>query len=127
MKFKAECYPRYWEDANVNDIEDTDGNLIPFRSGEMWTLIYDVETGKIEDWPIDTTADIYYKVCDEGNYFLYDDMVKYKRKGYYVPNDYLCFGDNGFGDYIILTIDENGYIGKYEKPEFNKDDWNETN
>ena len=28
---------RYWEDAIVNGVEDSEGDLIPCREGDLWT------------------------------------------------------------------------------------------
>ncbi len=102
---------RYWEDATVNGAEDKDGTLIPFRSGDNWLPIIDVDTGTIVGWPAGVTAEIHYKVCDAGTYTLAD--AEYKKigafGGYYVP-EILCPKDNGYGDYIILAVDEWGRI-----------------
>ena len=63
---------RYWEDATVNGVEDTDGALIPLRFGDCWMPIIELDTGRVRDWPEGTTADIHYKVCDAGEYELLD-------------------------------------------------------
>ena len=35
----AEMAPRYWEDASVNGVEETDEDpQIPLRDGDLWTL-----------------------------------------------------------------------------------------
>lgn len=39
-----------------------------------------------------------------------------KWGGYYVPDDFLCHGDRGFGDYIILNIDEHGKVDNWKVP-----------
>ncbi len=114
---------RYWEDATVNGIEDVDGELIPNRVGNSWLVSIDLETGIISDWPKGTTADIHYKVCDGGEYFLLDEeWNQYKYKGHYVPDKLLCMGERGCGDYIILKIDENGKIANW-LPFIEDDEW----
>jgi hypothetical protein len=116
---------RYWEDATVNGSEDIEGSLIACRSGNYWKPIIDIEYGCILNWPIGTTADIHFKVCDDGEYWLLDKNGKRiaKYKGDYVPNDFLCHGDEGYGDYIILKVDENGLIDGYVKPTINESEW----
>ena len=63
-KLRVSAGVRYWEDASVNGVEDTDGTLIPFRKGDLWCPIIDLETGQIYDWPAGANAYIHYKVCD---------------------------------------------------------------
>lgn len=111
----VQAHVRYWEDATVNGVEDEDGNLIPCRNGEMWEPVIDIETGVITNWEKGKEADIHYKVCDAGEYFLIDSNGKkvVKAKGYYVP-DFLAINDDGFGDYIIMTVDINGKIKDWE-------------
>jgi hypothetical protein len=128
MKYlKVEAGVRYWEDATVNGQEDTNGELIPFRNGDIWEPIIDLENGLIVDWPNGTVANIHYKVCDAGEYWLLDDNMNKvsKYKGHYVPDALLCYGELGYGDYIIMTIDENGKIQDFQKPKIEKYEWNE--
>jgi len=110
---------RYWEDATVNGAEDTDGTLIPARVNESWRPVIRLADGLVMDWPQGTTADIHYKVCDAGEYWLLDDERKRVAKwaGFYVPGDFLCHGDNGYGDYIIFKVSADGLIEKYRAPE----------
>ena len=110
---------RYWEDATVNGAEDTDGTLIPARVNESWRPVIRLADGLVMDWPQGTTADIHYKVCDAGEYWLLDDERKRVAKwaGFYVPGDFLCHGDKGYGDYIIFKVDGAGQIGKWSTPE----------
>lgn len=123
---KVKCGARYWEDATVNGVEDTEGNLIPLRDGDYWCPTIDIETGIIQNWPKGTTADIHYKCCDDGDYWLIaDDGFELKRPGYYVP-DILDIYDESFGEYVILKIDKNGQIKDWPKEhkidDFLKDD-----
>jgi hypothetical protein len=104
---------RYWEDATVNGFEDIDGNLIPCRENENWKPIIDIESGQILNWNKGTTASIHYKVCDAGLYSLQDieGNIIITKEGY-VPK-IMCPEEEGYGDYIIMNVDENGFISKW--------------
>lgn len=116
---------RYWEDAIVNGETDEDGSRIPHRSGAIWHPSIDLAAGKIADWPRGTEADIHYKVCDAGEYWLTDReggrLAKWR--GYYVPTAFLCHGANGYGDYIIMRVGGDGAIADWSRPEISEDDW----
>lgn len=101
---------RYWEDATVNGVEDEQGDLIPCRDGEDWKPIINIETGQITNWEQGKVADIHYKICDDGDYYLKDEKEEevLHLEGY-VPS-VLCINDQGYGDYIIIKVDENGFI-----------------
>ena len=109
---------RYWEDATINGTEDTDGTLTPLKRGELWCPVIRLADGQVMDWPTGTTANIHFKVCDEGEYWLLDEAKKRIAKwgGYYVPDEILCPGDNGYGDYIIMEISADGVVQKWSKP-----------
>lgn len=107
---RVEAGVRYWEDAEVNGAEDEDGRLIPFRVGDAWCPTIDIDTGAVQQWPQGTVAKIHYKVCDDGVYTLLDDAgEELARKEGYVPG-IMSPGGDGYGDYIIMTIDEAGKI-----------------
>lgn len=114
---------RYWEDATVNGVEDDDGQ-IPLRNGDCWQPVINLETGLVTNWPAGMTAQVHYKVCDAGQYWLQDAdgkrVAKYKSD--YVP-DLLSVGSNGYGDYIILNIDGDGVIQGWKVPSVNADQW----
>lgn len=115
---------RYWEDGEVNGVEDSNGEMIPFAIGDSWCPIIRLSDGQVVKWPVGTTAKVYYKVCDEGEYWLRDENKRiYKYKGHYVPDKYLCKGSDGHGDYIILNIDAKGKIENWWEPSFNPDEW----
>jgi len=121
----VEAGVRYWEDSTVNGKEDTDGSLIPFRRGNDWCPVIELATGHVKDWPQGTPAEIHYKVCDDGAYWLADSTGKKlaKWKGYYVPNDLLCVGDNGYGDYIIFNVAADGSIIGWQTPAIKDAEW----
>lgn len=123
----VEAEVRYWEDATINGVEDADGDKVPFRDGAMWRPVIDLETGNIVNWPIGTTAEFHYKVCDQGEYWLADKDMDKKLKwgGSYVPDEFLCFGDDGYGDYIIFNVDYDGHICGFRRPFMDREDWNE--
>lgn len=106
---------RYWEDAIVNGTEDEEGNLVPCRDGDLWSPHIEIESGKILNWVQGTTAKIHYKVCDGCGWELQDEngeVVLSVTDGY-VPST-LYPKESGYGDYIIMDIDENGIIADWE-------------
>ncbi len=110
---------RYWEDATVNGKEDTDGTLIPFRSGDRWQPIIALATGKILGWPEGVSADIHYKVCDAGSYWLGDGHGKKlaKWRGHYVPDRYL----------IVFRVGPTGMIEGWTTPTIDATEWEPVN
>lgn len=108
---------RYWEDSIINGSEDTEkGDNIPCKKGENWCPVINIDTGIIENWDKGKTADIHYKVCDECSFRILDDKgeIIFKQENYYVP-DIFCPKENGYGDYIIMDISENGIIQNWNK------------
>lgn len=123
--------PRYWEDGDVNGEEDisyeeqekgakprmpmTVENPDSRRKDESYrfALKIDAETGKIVGWPEGVEADIHYKVCDDGTYWLEDaEGNKIHEIDSYVPQLF-DFCDDSYGDYIIMTVDKNGHIEEW--------------
>ncbi len=104
---------RYWEDSTVDGIEDEEGKLIPCRKGDYWVPVIDMDKGQIINWKIGVKAEIHYKVCDDGEYIFKDDKGKtVLMKEGYVPN-IMSPKENGYGDYIIMDIDMNGFIKEW--------------
>lgn len=116
---EVEAGVRYWDDAVVNGEEDTDGKLIPMRQGNCWCPIIRISDGMVIGWPQGTSASVHFKVCDDGEYWLLDGERNRVAKwaGFYVPEDFLCHGDRGYGDYIILSIADDGMINGWMKPQ----------
>lgn len=110
----VEADVRYWEDATVNGVEDENGDLIPCKVGDTWKPIIDLETGLITNWEKGKEANIHYKVCDAGEYWLQDEKGEkiVKATGYYVP-EFLAIDDSGYGDYIIMKVDKEGKINNW--------------
>lgn len=130
---RARCGVRYWEDGEVNGVQDEDGSRIPCREGTSadndnlgggnWCPTIDLDTGKIECWPEGTTASIHYKVCDDGDYELLDaERNVVAAIDGYVPS-LMCPEGEGFGDYVIMEIGADGTISKWvaDLSEFEKD------
>jgi hypothetical protein len=111
---KVEAAVRYWDDATINGDNSESGDLVPFKIGDLWLPVIEIYTGKIIDWPQGSVADFHFKVCDAGTYHLLDENMEViaSREDNYVP-DGLCHGDQGYGDYIIFSVDETGQILKY--------------
>lgn len=109
---------RYWDDATINGAQDEKGELTPFRRADLWCPVIRLADGVVMDWPAGMEASFHFKVCDAGEYWLLDDDRKRVAKwsGFYVPNDFLCHGDTGYGDYIILKVDGEGRIAKWQAP-----------
>lgn len=115
VKFlRATVGARYWEDATVNGVEDTEGDLIPCRDGINWRPLIDLATGRIVDWPEGTTADIHYKSCDDNLFELLDadGHVVAKRGGYVIKM--MCPEGNGYGDYVIMNVGADGTIANWK-------------
>lgn len=89
----------------------------PFRHNDNWTAYVDVDAGRIAEWPKGKTGDMHMKVCDAGEYTLFDrDGVTVAQRAGYVPHG-LIPGE--YGDYIILKIAEDGTITNWPKhPKF---------
>ena len=120
----VEAEVRYWEDSQINGEYDTkEGDNIPCKENLFWKPIIELKSGKIINWEKGKTANIHYKVVDQGIYFLLNEEKQkiYKYKDYYVP-DILCPEENGYGDYIIFTVDKEGFIKNW-KNNLIKDDW----
>ena len=117
------AYVRYWEDGEINGVDDhptmpTMPCAVKGDKEYCWMPIIDIETGRIRNWREGTTAEIHYKVCDEFECRIIDEkggercLIK-KYEGY-VP-EFMCPKERGYGDYIIMDIDENGYIQDWDK------------
>lgn len=115
---------RHCEDASVNGSDDiSDENMKLGVAAKMpcmtiadkekeyyWTPIIDMTTGQIINWKKGTTAITYYKVVDECA-LMYEnpDGVRTESDEDYVP-EFLCPDDIGYGDYMYMTIDADGFI-----------------
>lgn len=107
---------RYWEDATINGVEDKEGTLTPCKDGDLWKPVIDIDNGIIQNWEQGTTASIHFKICDAGSYYLNDEdgNTVLSIEENYVPK-IACPKENGYGDYIIMDIDENGQIANWKQ------------
>jgi len=113
VKLDVSAGVRYWEDGTIDGQEDIDGNM-PLRKTEFWCPRIDLKTGVIDEWPNGVTAQIHYKVCDAGVYSLLDNEgnTVASIEGY-VPR-IMSPEDNGYGDYIIMSINGEGKISDWK-------------
>ena len=120
---KVSATVRYWDDATVNGDQDESGKNVPFKNDTEGCPVIDIENGIVLDWPNDTEASFHFKVCDAGTYWLLD---KNKNEVAEILNNYvpsgLCHGDQGFGDYIIFSVNKDGSIADYSN-NVDPDDW----
>lgn len=92
---------------------------IGYDDSNYLELIIDLEEGKVLNWPKDFCIHTYYKVCDDGEYsFLDDNMneivnITNEYDQYYVP-DFLAIEDFGYGDYVCININGDGYIEHFD-------------
>lgn len=130
---KVSAGVRYWENGRVNGENDIsydkqEEGIQPkmpcaeLREDEYrWNLEIDPETGIILNWPKGNTADVYYKVCDDCEIEYYENgkLICNNEKDYYVPK-FLSPDGEGYGDYMIMSIDGNGQIANWSKSYFQK-------
>lgn len=126
---------RYWEDATINGERDIDfyeakGEGEPkmpcavkiketpreniYSDHWRWKPTIDVDSGRITNWTIGTEARVHYKVCDEFSCTLLNDggkeILVYED---YVPS-FMYPQEDGYGDYIIMDINKDGYIKNWD-------------
>ena len=123
----AECqiFARYWEDSEINGVEDDANNpkmpcvesVEHFYYGQKklaWCPIIDLDNGRILNWCRGEVAKIHYKSCDENVVVIKDrNGEEIKKYTGYVPR-FLDPCREGFGDYVIMEIDSNGYIRDFD-------------
>lgn len=110
-------------DKNLNILEFDDMKELltrfpmfedPWRPGEF-SLIIDVATGRIANWPVGHHCDFTtIKIVDGGSYILSDvdgEVVAYYDG--YVP-ECLQIEEEGYGDYWEFCVNDNGYIRDWE-------------
>lgn len=130
---------RYYEDATINGVDDIsyeeqkqgiqprvpcvveDLNEKNIEDKWKWCPEIDAETGVVLNWTKGVKANIHYKVCDECEieYFVDGEFVC-DNDGYFYCPDFLCPDDEGYGDYIIMTINEEGQIADWNLQDVDK-------
>ena len=116
-KYLKVCAPvRYWDDAEINGETCESGSAVPFKFGDVWKPIIDLDAGVVLNWPDGKSASFHFKVVDAGSYHLLDEIMNPIASiiENYVP-DGLCHGDQGYGDYIIFKVGQDGEIFNYRK------------
>lgn len=133
-KLLVDATIRYTNAAEINTgdgwTEDNKEPKMPFmfkpvtavnETSYHWMPIIDIDNGKISNWPLGVEAKLYYKVVDEFSCKLLDDnsdiIISYN--GYVPPC--MAIDDEGYGDYIYITIDNNGYIKDWNFSELDID------
>ena len=128
---KVSAGVRYWEDGVINgedDItyEEREKGVQPkmpcaeLRGNEYrWNLIIDPETGIILNWKRGVKAHVHYKVCDECEIEYFEDgtLICTNESDGYVPK-FLSPDAEGYGDYMIMSVDENGQIANWSTSDF---------
>jgi hypothetical protein len=104
----------YMESFSVNGIEAVYENDVPFVNDGMCKFTIYMLNGRIKDWKFNKSIAIHYKVVDTGTYRLlsagFNVIASIEED--YAP-EILCIDDLGYGDYINMTIDANGYIENF--------------
>lgn len=128
IQLDAYAYPDSGTVNGVDDPEDpTEENpakmpfLFPskqFKGEWRWTPTIDTATGKIQDWPENTEAKLYYKPCDDCKIILDGKGGRNMNDGEYVPR-FLRPGDEDAGDdYLVMTIAKDGTILGWDRKAF---------
>lgn len=117
IKVKKEIEIKYVQ-LNVSvRYEDEDMPFdFPFRDGEMWNPLIDIDKGQIVDFEYHERWPLHMKVTDSGSYYLLDENkeVVLKIEDDYVPNSLI---PGSYGDYIEINILTDGKIENwYLKP-----------
>ena len=118
---------RDWSVSTVNGKKDKQKQMPCREDSDYWKPLIELKTGQILNWEKGVTASTNYKVSDSGVYRLLDKNknVVAEREGY-VPR-LLAPEDKSFaGDYVMMNIDENGFIKNW-KPVLNQFDFNFIN
>ena len=91
-----------------------------------WCPVIELETGKIINWRQGVCASISYKVVDEFDCYITDsnDKIVARYNGY-VPS-FMAIDEEGYGDYVYLTINEDGYIENWSFDEYDFKKLDET-
>jgi hypothetical protein len=83
-----------------------------------WCPIIDVDEGIITNWDINESVYVFLKVCDEFECTVKDasDAIVASYNGYVL--NFMAITDEGYGDYIYLDVNEDGYIENWSFDEY---------
>lgn len=109
----------HWEDDD--EINPKMPCIVKEGKDFYWVIEIDPEDGKIMNWTQGMYGSTAYKTCDEFECYVYSHDKQLLHYDGYVPN-FMSIDDIGYGDYIYVTIDNNGMINGWI---FNQDDFNE--
>lgn len=110
IKVKKEIELKYIELQVSVKYDDEDMPFdFPFRNGDSWNPLIDLDKGKIIDYEYPEKFDLHMKVTDSGSYYLMDKNkeVLLKIEEDYVPNSLI---PGSYGDYIEMNILPDGTI-----------------
>lgn len=114
VKFDVGYLKNYSIDGEeVNEITEF-GDLL--TDDGCLCLNIDPNNGMVLNYNLNKELIIYSKVRDEGHYtyFRENDTIIRDDVYEYVP-DFLAIDDNGYGDYICLTITTDGFIKNWNE------------
>ena len=111
VKYLGFKVPAYIEDFNFPYNEDSLDDFNQYNKNEnILECLIDIDSGVIVGYIPEILINIFDECVDEGIYVLYDeDMNIIAEYEGYVPN-ILEVNENGYGDYLNFTINEDGSI-----------------
>ena len=130
------CQPIYWQEGEINGTPDIDfieskGKGSPeipcseqikrkpeseyLSDHYVWRPIIDVEYGQIINWDKQVNAYIHYRIYDNFKcIFQNEDGFVITMYNGVVPQ-FMCPKRDGYGIFIMMDIDECGYIKHWDK------------
>lgn len=117
IKVKKEIEVKYVQLEVPVKYDDEDMPFdFPFRDGDIWSPLIDIDNGKIIDYEYSERWPLHMKITDGGSYYLLDENKELllKIEDDYVPNRLI---PGSYGDYIEMNILPDGKIENwYKKP-----------
>jgi hypothetical protein len=109
----------------VNYGEEEIPNDFPFRKNDSWSVVVELDTGMIVDWPKGKSADVHLTVKDGGTYELVgnDGRIVAAIEGDYVPHGIV---PGSYGDTVELKIAADGCVTNWPRTPSAKDFFHES-
>lgn len=117
---KCRVFVRYWDDSTLNDEQDDKKTpkmpcveVVKNYKGEeclAWCPVINLDKGLIENWTKGITAELHYKSVELNEVELFDREGELVRAYSGCVPVLLDPFEEGDGDYVIMCIDEDGYI-----------------